>query len=188
MNALRSRVAACLDGAPDGQHFTLTAAGRLDDGRPRIEVVRDWTSAAAVRAELPALLDKVGPKAFGWFPGGPAAEMATFLRPLAIKYNRHPGKRADGEFPEDGEIKGAKVSEVCQELAGLVRGRGIVHAGQELLDTHIRGASKLATGDGWRFTRRGDGHCDAAYSAAGAINAALTMPAPKRARIRMIVA
>ena len=188
MNALRDRVAACLDGAPDGQHFTLTAAARLADGRPRIEVIRDWTTAAAVRAELPGVLAKVKPRAFGWYPGGPAAEMATFLRPLALQYNRHPGKRADGEWPEDGEIKGAKVSEVCQELAGLVRARGLVHAGQELLDTHIRGASKLTTGDGWRFTRRGDGHCDAAYSAAGAVNAALTMPEPKRARIRSIVA
>jgi len=188
MNALRDRIAACLDVAPDGQHASLATAGRLADGRPRIEVVAEWTSMASVRAELPAKLEEIKPRAFGWYPGGPAAEMATMLRPLALRYNRHPGKRLDGEFPEDGEIAGAKVSQVCMELAGLVRDRAVVQAGQELADTHIRGASKLNTGDGWRFTRRGEGHCDAAYAIAGAVNASLTMPEPKRARIRLIAA
>lgn len=187
MNALRGRIAAVLDVAPDGQHATLGVAALLDDGRPRVELVKDWSTTAEVRAELPGLLEKVKPRAFGWYPGGPGAELASILRPLALKYNKHPGKRQEGEWPEDGEITGAKVSEVCQELAGLVRARGLVHAGQDLLDTHIRGASKLTTGDGWRFTRRGDGHCDAAYAVAGAVNAALTMPQPKRAKVRMIV-
>lgn len=189
MNALRGRIAACLDVAPDGQHFTLAVAARLDDGRPRIELVRDWTAAAAVRAELPALLEQIKPRAFAWYPGGPGGELATILRPLALRWNRRPGgKRLDGEIPEDGALNGARVSQVCMELASLVRDRAVVHAGQDLLDTHIRGASKLATGDGWRLTRRGEGHCDAAYAAAGAVNAALTMPEAKRARVRMIVA
>lgn len=188
MDALRDRIAACFDAAPDGQHFTLAVAAKLDDGRPRIEIVKDWTSAAAVRAELPALLAKIGPRAFGWYPGGPAKELATILRPLALKYNKHPGKRGDGELPENGEIGGGRPSQVCMELSGLIRDRGVVHAGQELLDTHVRGASKLHTGDGWRFTRHGEGHCDAAYAAAGASNAALNLPVRKRARIRSIAA
>jgi hypothetical protein len=186
MDTLRDRVAACFDAAPDGQHFTLAVSAKLDDGRPRVELVRDWSSTAAARAELPALLEKIKPRVFGWFPGGPAAELATTLRPLALKYNRHPGKRQDGEFPENGEIGGAAVTEVCQELAGLARARGIVHAGQDLLDMQARGASKLHTGDGWRFTRRGEGHCDAVYAVAGVVNAVLRMPERKRARVRMI--
>jgi hypothetical protein len=186
MNALRDRVAAVFDAAPDGQHYTLAAAARTDDGRPRIEVIEAWTSGDQVRAALPGLLEKVRPRAFGWFPSGPAAELATTLRPLALKYNQRPGKRQEDDWPEDGEIKGATVSEVCQELAGLARDRRIIHAGQELLDAHIRGASKLYTGDGWRFTRKGTGHCDAAYAAAGAVKAAMTMPEPKRARLRFI--
>lgn len=188
MDRHRDRLAACLDAAPDGAHFTLAVAARLADGRPRVELVRDWTTTAAVRAELPELLGRIKPRAFGWFSAGPAAELASIIRPLAVTYNHHSGDRADTEIPEDGAITGARVTEACQELAGLVRARGIVHAGQELLDTHIRGASKLHTGDGWRFTRRGDGHCDAAYAAAGAISILLTMPEPKRARVRMIVA
>lgn len=186
MNAVRDRLAACLDVAPDGQHASLAVSGRLPDGRPRIEVIAEWTSMASVRAELPALLERVKPRAFGWYPGGPAGEMATILQPLALKYNRHHGKRQDGDWPENGQIAGAKVSQVCMELTGLVRDRAIVHAGQELADMHVRGASKLATGDGWRFTRRGEGHCDAVYAIAGAVCASLTMPAPKRARLRMI--
>ena len=186
MDALRDRLAACLDVAPDGGHATLAVAGRLPDGRPRIEVAAEWTSMASVRTELPGWLERIKPRAFGWYPGGPAGEMATILRPLALQYNRRPGKRVAGEFPEDGRIAGAMASQVCMELAGLVRDRSVVHAGQELADMHIRGASKLTTGDGWRFTRRGEGHCDAAYAIAGAVCAALTMPGRKRARLRWV--
>jgi hypothetical protein len=188
MDAHRERLAACLDAAPDGDHFTLAVAAKLADGRPRIELVGDWTSTADVRAELPRLLARIKPKAFGWFPTGPAAELATIIRPLAVKINKHPGERADGEVPEDGAIAGARVAEACQEFAGLVRARALVHGGQELLDNHVRGASKLYTGDGWRFTRRGDGHCDAAYAAAGAVKVLLAMPEAKRARIRSFTA
>jgi hypothetical protein len=188
MDSHRENLAACLDAAPDGKHFTLTVAAKLADGRPRIELVADWISAADVRRELPALLAKIKPQALAWFPVGPAAELGSLIRPLAVKINRHPGERAEGEIPEDGAIAGARVSEACMEFSGLVRGRGLVHAGQELLDTHIRGASKLHTGDGWRFTRRGEGHCDAAYSAAGAVYVMLRMPPRKRPRIRELVA
>lgn len=188
MNAHRGRLAACLDAAPDGQHFTLAVAALTGGGRPRVEVAADWTTTAAVRAGLPAALAAIKPKAFGWFPGGPAAELGSIIRPLAIKINRRPGKRGDLEIPEDGAIAGSRVTECCQELSGLVRARGLIHAGQELADTHIRGASKLYTGDGWRFTRKGEGHCDTAYAIAGAVSVLLTMPEPKRARIRTLSA
>jgi hypothetical protein len=150
MNALRDRLAVVFDAAPDGQHYDLVAAAKLDDGRPRLEAIGTWASADAVRNELPGLLEKVKPRAYGWYPTGPAAELSTLNRQLALQWNRHPGKRQDGEWPEDGEIKGAMVSEVCQELAGLIRTRALLHADQDLLNDHIRGASKLYTGDGWR--------------------------------------
>jgi hypothetical protein len=188
MDGHRERLAACLDAAPDGQHFTLTVAAKLADGRPRVELVRDWTSSADVRRELAGELAKVKPKAFGWFPGGPCAEIGSVIRPLALKINKHSGERKPAEVPENGEISGSRVSEACMEFSGLVRGRGIVHAGQELLDTHVRGASRLFTGDGWRFTRRGEGHCDSAYSAAGAVSVLLTMPERGRGSIRSFAA
>jgi hypothetical protein len=184
----RRHIAACFDVAPDGQHATLAVAARLEDGRARVEIAAAWPTTDAARAELPALLDRIRPVAFGWYPGGPAAGIATTIRPLAMKYNKRPGgKRQPGDPPEDGAIAGSHVTEACQELADLTKALRVVHPADPLLDAHIRAASKLISGDGWRFTRKGGGgHVDAAYAAAGAVKLALTMPAPRRARVRMI--
>ena len=170
MESLRSRLGACFDVSPDGRHATLAVAAVTEDGRPRVEIVKAWDSTNAARAELEGLLDRVKPVAIAWYPAGPAAAFATILR-----------KR-----PGSVELTGGKVTEVCQELADLAKGARLIHPADPLLDAHIRGASKLPSGDGWRFTRRGDGHVDAAYAAAGAINTALTLPPVKRARIRVL--
>jgi hypothetical protein len=173
MDGLRNRLAACFDSAPDGQHATLAVAGLLEDGRPRVEVVRAWKTSEEARAELPELRDRIKWQAFGWYPTGPAGALAPLIRTWA----------------EQQELTGMRVAELCQGLADLARGRGVVHSSDPLLDAHIAGANKLPSGDGWRFTRRGgpeQGHVDAAYAAAGAVYVARTMPPPKRARIRII--
>jgi phage terminase large subunit-like protein len=183
------RFAACFDVAPDSQHATLAIAAPLDDGRVRVEIAGAWTSTDRARIELPRLLEEGKPAAFAWYPAGPAAGLAPILRAAALKYNRHPGKREIGELPEDGTLAGGKVPEVCQGLADLALARQVVHSDDPLLNAHVSGARKLTSGDGWRFTRRGGGaagHVDAAYAAAGAVNAALTLPAPRRARIRLL--
>lgn len=159
LDNVRDRVVACLDVAPDGQHVTLVAAATLDDGRVRVEVVEAWSSTDQARAELPGLLARVAPRVLAWFPSGPAAALAPVLR------------RDDGV-----EVKGAMVAESCMGLADLVAARRVVHPSDPLLDAHVAGVSKLHQGDGWRFTRRGAGHCDAAYAAAGAVHTALTVP------------
>jgi hypothetical protein len=169
MNALRNRLAVCFDVAPDGQHATLAVAGRLADGRVRVEIVAAWPTTDAARMELPALLDRVKPAAIAWYPAGPAAALAPLLR----------GRKGNLE------LTGGKVGEACQGLADLAVSRQLVQPGDPLLDAHVSGAQKLHSGDGWRFTRQG-GHCDAAYAAAGAVHTALTMPVPKVARIRML--
>jgi hypothetical protein len=169
MNALRNRLAVCFDVAPDGQHATLAVAGRMSDGRVRVEIVAAWPTTDAARMELPALLDKVKPAAIAWYPAGPAAALAPLLR----------GRKGNLE------LTGGKVGEACQGLADLAASRQLVQPGDPLLDAHVAGAQKLHSGDGWRFTRQG-GHCDAAYAAAGAVHTALTMPVPKVARIRML--
>lgn len=182
---LRKRLAAVFDVAEDGQHCTLTLAVRAPDGRARVEAAKAWPDTNVARSEIGELMGKIRPAAFGWFPGGPAAGMASVLDPIARKYNYRANRR-DGDPPEDGRISGARVCEVCMELADLVRGRRIVQPGDPLMDSHIRGASKLFTGDGWRFTRKGGGHCDAAYAAAGSVSMALALPEPKRAQLRWI--
>lgn len=181
--ALRKRAAACIDVAPDGEHVTLAVAARQSDGRPRVEIAAAWDSADAARLDLPAILTRMQPCVIGWYPTGPGAAFATILRPsgktVSIE-DAAPGR------PHYAELTGNRVSEVCQELADLIRARQVIHPGDPLLDAHVRGAAKLASGDGWRFTRKGGGHVDAAYAAAGAISLALQMPEPRQPRIRIL--
>ena len=192
LDAHRDRIAACFDAAPDGRHATLAVAAALGDGRIRVEIAGAWKTTDEARAALGPLLACIRPAAFGWYPTGPAAAMATTLRPLAMQYNKRPGKRDPAAIPEDGSISGSRVTESCQEFADLVRAARIVQPDDPLLNEHARGASKLNSGDGWRFTRKGskdgsaEGHVDAAYAAAGAVRLAQELPPPRRARIRMI--
>lgn len=159
---VRDRVVACLDVAPDGRHVTLTGAAVLADGRVRVEAIAAWTSTDAARFELGPMLERVKAAAVAWFPSGPAAALAPTLRAL-----------------DAVEIKGAAVAEACQSFAEMVSARRIVHPGDPLLDAHVAGAQKLRQGDGWRFVRRGAGHVDGAYAAAGAAYTALTLPVEK---------
>jgi hypothetical protein len=169
----RDRLAACVDVAMDGQHVTLAIAAKQADGRVRVQIAGAWDGTDAARSELPALLDKIAPVAVAWYPSGPAAAVAPLLR------------ARKGSL----ELTGGKVAEACQGLADLVMARGVIHGSDPLLDTHISGAQKLNSGDGWRFIRRsGTGHADAAYATAGAVHTALTMPEPQRPRIRTLTA
>lgn len=172
MEHLRGRIAACLDVARDGQHVTLAVAAKQTDGTIRLEIAKAWASTDEVRAELPALLNRIKPKVFGWFPGGPAGALAPMLR----------------QIKNSEELTGGKASEACQGLADLVRARAVVHPGDALLDAHVKAAEKLPSGDGWRFGRKGSNqHVDAAYAAAGAAHLAGLMKEPGRANIRFLV-
>ena len=186
LDGLRDRLAACFDVAPDSAHCTLSVAASLSDGRIRVEIAAAWDSTDAARAELPLLAARIKPRAFTWFSSGPAAALASTLRPLALKYNRHPGIRRPTEPPEDGELTGQRVAEVCQEFTDLVRARRVLHPGDPLLDEDVRSAQKLNSADGWRFGRKGGKPVDAAYAAAGAACTALLIPEPRIRRIRMI--
>lgn len=163
LGSVRSRVAACVDVSPDGAHTTLCGAAVLDDGKVRIEVLAAWSSTADARRELGPLLAKVKPAAVGWFPSGPAADLASTLRSLDAL-----------------ELKGTEAVEACQEFASLVLARQVLHSDDRLLNAHVAGTAKLRSGDGWRFSRKGVGHVDAAYAAAGAVRIARTLPAPVR--------
>lgn len=161
----RSRLAVCLDVAPDGAHATLTVAGVEGDGRVRVEVAAAWRSTDAARVELEGLLDRIGADVEVWFPSGPAAVFVPIMakRKSALK------------------LTGSDVAAACMGFADLARAGRILHPADPLLDAQVGGAAKLHGGDGWRFTRRGLGHADAVYSAAGAVHGALTLPAAKPA-------
>lgn len=174
----RSRVALCLDLAPDGQHATLVAAAVLPDGRVRVEVVKAWSGAGCTDElwrDLPGLLARVRAQAFGWLPAGPAAARAA---DLAAR------KRASGRaaWPPPGvtvvEIK-SDTPAVCMGFADLVAAGQVAHSDDPLLNAQIGGAERLGVeGKTWVFSRRGEGHVDAAYAAAGATHLARTLPPP----------
>lgn len=170
LSGARGRLVACLDVAPDGNHVTLAAAAVMRDDRIRVEILSAWPSTAHARAELADLLRSVNPAAVAWFPGGPAAALAADLRQLNAT-----------------EIRGGDVAESCQEFADLVKAQQILHPSDPLLDAHVAGCSRLYSGDGWRFARRGAGHVDAAYAVAGAVHIARTLPPVERPMPRSAV-
>lgn len=171
LTAVRSRIALCLDISLDSQHATLAAAGVLPDGRVRVEAVAAWTgpdSTKQLRRDLPNWVRKIDPQVLGYFPGGPGAALAADLA-------KRPGWPPRGVKVE--EIRG-EVAAVCMGFRELVVAGQITHSDDPLLNTHVTGAEKASVGDAWRFTRKGAGHCDAAYAAAGAAHLARTLPPP----------
>src|SRR5258706_11301696 len=134
----RARIAASLDVAEDGQHATLAVAARLTTGQIRTEIAGAWETTTQARAELPMLLARIKPRAFAWYPAGPAAALEPLLAGLAAKYAPRPVKPRAGEpapwLPANGQIAGLKVTQACQGLADLTRGRQILHPAHPLLD------------------------------------------------------
>jgi hypothetical protein len=170
LSAVRDRVALCLDLAPDLRHATLYAAAVVPDGKVRVEVVQAWDGdqcTAQLKRSLPRIVARVRPRILGWLPGGPAAALHATM-----------AKRKG--WPPAGvpleEIRG-ETTAVCMGFAELVESGGLVHAADPLLDAHVDAAEPLRRGDGWIFSRKGEGHVDAVYAAAGAAHLARLLPA-----------
>jgi len=181
----RSRTAVVIDVAPDLGHVTVYAAAVLPDGRTRIDPVAAWSDRGCVSQaehELRGIIERVRPKVIGWFPRGPGAVLAAKIR--------RPG-RAD-RWPPPGvtvaEIT-ADTASVCMALSEAVTAGTVVHSGDALLDDQVATAERVWSGDTWRYARRGAGHVDAVYAAAGAVHLARLIPdASGRQRVVMPVA
>jgi hypothetical protein len=161
-------MALCLDVSIDELHATVVGAG-VDGARVIVAPVGDWSGQTAIRdmcAALPEIVSRLKPRALGWFPSGPAASAAASLA-------EHPDWPPPGVTVEP--IRG-EVTAACMGFAEQVRSIAIAQSGDLLLDAQIKSAEKLHQGDGWRFTRRGAGHVDAVYAAAGAVHLARTLP------------
>lgn len=176
LDAVRDRVALCVDLALDGRHATLAAAAVLADGRVRVELVRAWEgrdAAQKLRDGIGPLVRRIKPRVVGWFPSGPAAAVASELADRK--------RSGTALWPPPGvtveEIR-SETTAVCMGLADLVDSGQLAHSGDPLLDAQVQVAEKLRQGDAWRFTRRGAGHVDAVYAAAGAAHLARTLPPP----------
>lgn len=173
LSSARSRVAVCLDVAPDQQHATLYSAAVLWDGRARVDFVRSWEGPgciAHIRGELPGLLARIRPQVCGWLPAGPAASLAADMTADKLRGWPPPGVRVE-------EIRG-DIAAVCMGFNKEVSAHQVAHSNDPLLTAQVHGAERLKRGDAWVYSRRGEGHCDAVYSAAGAVHLARTLPAP----------
>jgi hypothetical protein len=159
----------------------LLVALVLDDGRARIEAVTSWAGPQAVtecERDLPGWVRRIRPRTLGWFPGGPAAVIAATLKDRAKETGRSWAPRGTRVAEITGEAPA-----VCMGFAQQVGAGRVLHSGQDLLDVQADHAEKLWTGDRWVFTRRGSGHVDGMYAAAGAVHLARTIPpTPQRTR------
>lgn len=169
----RRRVALCLDVSLDATHATLVAAVSID-GKTHVEVVQAWRGKYAtqeVRRDLPGLIEKIKPRALGWFPGGPTAAIAASM---AKRSGAAPWPPRNVRL----EAFTVETKAVCMGLAEQVLSGEVVHPEDPMLTAHVRSTQKLKSGDGFVFTRRGAEPIDATYALAGAVHLARTMPPP----------
>ncbi|MEU5939397.1 terminase [Micromonospora sp. NPDC047548] len=177
LDEVRSRVAMVLDVAPDLRHAVLYSAAVLPSGKVAIDFVKAWEGqgcTAKVRRELPALLARTRPAAFGWFPDSSTAALTADLADPAKK--GQPGRAA---WPPPGvkveEIRG-ETGAVCMGFADLVDAIEVLHSNDPLLNNQVEGAEWLSRGNTKVFSRKGEGHVNAVYAAAGAVHLARTLP------------
>jgi hypothetical protein len=175
LGQLRRQVGVCLDVALDGTHATLVAAAVLD-GKVHIDVIRSWSGHSAVqgvRDELPEIIERVKPRAFGWFPAGPSAAIAADLK----------ARRGRGVWPPRGvrveELPPGQLPAICMGLEQQVQAGALVHD-DPLLDEQVKQTQRLRRGDTWTFTRSGSQSVDGTYATAGAVHLARTMPPAPR--------
>lgn len=199
----RDRIAVCVDVSLDGEHVTACGGVVLPDGRAGVAVLGAWTGRTAVAAAervLPGILTAIRPVEIGWFPTSPVGALGPVLRNLRRTIRLALPKIVDDpvigrHLVTHDESEAAKITatmdrEAAQGLGHLLRTRRLVHPADPLLDAQVPQAQRVdAPGgeSGWRLTRRGGGHCDAAYAAAGAVFLARVTPAaparPQRAQI-----
>jgi len=165
----RATVSLCFDVSWKADHAVLVAAVEVGEAT-HIEVVKEWDDYGCVsraKRELPALITKIRPQRFGWYPKGPAAGIASTL--------------SKGWEPRGCELVEihAELPAVCMGLAEMVTDKAVAHNGDPLLQRHVTLAQRKVAGDAWVFTRKGESPVNAAYAAAGAVHLSQTRPAPK---------
>jgi hypothetical protein len=189
LRGVRDAVAVCVDVALDGEHVTACGAARVPGapGAVGVAVLGAWSGRSAVAAAeraLPNMLRAIGPIEIGWFPTSPVGSLGPVLRSLRRSTRRMIPQIKDGKIILEDDHEAARMSavlerEAAQGFAELIRSRRLVHPGDPLLDAQAVAAQRVevAGGEsGWRLTRRGGGHVNAVYAAAGACHLARAAP------------
>lgn len=195
LRAAREAVAVCVDVALDGEHVTACGAARLPGECVGVAVLGAWSGRSAVamaERALPGILAAIRPIEIGWFPTSPVGALGPVLRRLRRTTRKIIPTIKEGKIVLDDEHRAAQITatmerEAAQGMAELLRSRRLMHPGDPLLTTQTVAAQRVdAPGgeSGWRLTRRGGGHCDATYAAAGACHLARMAPEPVRTGMR----
>lgn len=169
------KLALCLDISMGQDHAALVGAAVID-GKVYIDVVKAWSGVGCtklVRDELPGIVRTIAPRVYGWDPKGPAAHLAADMQ--ENKPAHWPPRRTVIQ------AFGTETAGACMALAELVKTGEVVHGSDPMLNAHIYNAQRKRFGDRWVFERRGTGPVNGAYAAAGAVQLARTLPAPRPA-------
>ena len=119
LTSLRGRVAVCVDVSPSLGHATLFAAAVGEDGRVRGELQAAWGSVREMVEELPGWVDRIRPRASGYFHG-PADAVKADLARLGFEPI-------------------TEATAACQGLAEQVVGRRFLYPGDALTTDHLTG-------------------------------------------------
>lgn len=168
----RTRLALCLDLSRDGKRATLAGAVVID-GVVHTGIIAGWESVAAMRRELPGIIEAVKPRALAWFPNGPTAAVIVELG------KPRPGTTVK-RWPRLMKLTPitTETPAVCMGFASVLDAAELYHDGHDLGTDHVGNATKQERGAVWVFDRRGDGYIDALYAMAGAVHVARSMPPP----------
>lgn len=170
----RNRLALCLDVALDGKHVTLAGAVVLG-GMTYVGIIAAWDDTAAMRRELPGVVEAIRPRSLSWFPAGPtAAVMVSLSKP---QRGTATVKRWPPRLVALNEIT-SEAPAVCMGFADVIETDELRHDGHELATTHVTNGVRRERGDVWIFERKGAGHIDALYAMAGAVHEARALPPP----------
>lgn len=170
----RDRLAVCLDVARDSGHVTLAGAAVVD-GKVHAGIITGWDSTAAMRRELPGVIEAIRPRVVAWFPRSPtAAVMVELAKPRAA---RGTTPRWPPRLVKLAEIT-TETPAVCMGFVEQIESDALRHDGHQLAAAHITNAVRLAQGAVWVFDRRGTGRIDALYALAGAVHEARALPPP----------
>ena len=170
----RDRLAVCLDVARDNGHVTLAGAVLLD-GVVHTGVIAGWESVAAMRRDLPDVIDKIRPRVLAWFPKSPTAAVMVELG--TARRGTTTAKRWPPRLVKLSEIT-TETPAVCMGFAEQIDSDVLRHDGHALAAAHVGNAVRQPLGSLWVFDRRGTGHIDALYAMAGAVHEARALPPP----------
>jgi hypothetical protein len=171
----RRNMVFCLDVSIDASHASLVAVAKVGN-QMYCDVIKTWFGfgcTKSLRSELPELVSTLKPRAFGWFPGGPAAVVASDLKSKNSTFMQWPPRGV-----QIMEFSAEDVPSICMGLSETVHTAQLAHPKNEMLTGQIKQTQKLKRGDRWVFTRSTDVPIDATYALAGAVHMTRSLPAP----------